>query len=134
LKHIFDTMKVTGVKVPFPNERVLKVLLSPEIGNTDGCTVLLSLISPGNGTGSHTHSSDEIMYIVSGRGMARVRNETSTIREGILLFAPRDVEHEVRNTGDETIKVFCVYVPPLKPAGYHAEAVTKAKEYFDSLQ
>jgi len=133
VKYIWDGIKVNGVKVPSPHERVLKIMLSPEIGNTDKCTVLFSIINPENGTGSHTHSSDEIMYVASGRGTAKVGNETTELREDIVIFAPKNVEHYVQNTGNETLKLICFYVPPLKPAGYFEEAISKAKEYFKNL-
>lgn len=133
MKYIWDGIKVNGVKVPSPHERVLKIMLSPEIGNTDKCTVLFSIINPENGTGSHTHSSDEIMYVASGRGTAKVGNETTELREDIVIFAPKNVEHYVQNTGNETLKLICFYVPPLKPAGYFEEAISKAKEYFKNL-
>jgi mannose-6-phosphate isomerase-like protein (cupin superfamily) len=126
-------MKVDGVKVPPPNERILKVVLSPEIGNITECTVLLSLISPRNSTGTHTHVSDEIMYVASGRGVGRVADEKMELREDMVVFAPKGVEHGIENTGDETLKLICFYTPPLKPAGYFETAIAKAKEYFMKL-
>ena len=133
MKYIWDGMKVNGVKVPPPHERILKIMLSPEIGNIDKCTVLFSIINPGNGTGSHTHSSDEIMYVASGRGNGKVGNETMELREDIVVFAPKDVDHYIQNTGTETLKLICFYVPPLKPAGYFEKAISKAKKYFKNI-
>lgn len=130
MKYVLDGMNVPGVKVPTPNERILKVLLSPELGNTDKLTLLFSIISPGNTTGLHTHEVDEIMYVAVGRGECIVGEEKSEIKEDIVLYAPRLVKHEVKNTGDETLKLVCFYAPPMKPAGYFAEAINKAKEYF----
>jgi len=126
-------MKVDGAKVPPPNERILKVVLSPEISNISECTVLFSIISPGSGTGFHTHGSNEIMYVASGRGMGRVADEKMELREDIVIFAPKGIEHSVENTGDETLKLICFYIPSLKPAGYFEAAISKAKEHFKKL-
>jgi mannose-6-phosphate isomerase-like protein (cupin superfamily) len=134
MKYIFDSMEVPGAKVPAPNERVLKVLLSPELGSTDKFTLLFSIISPGNTTGLHTHDVDEIMYVVTGRGECIVGEEKGELKEDTVLFAPKLVKHEVKNVGDETLKLVCFYVPPMKPAGYFAEATNKAKEYFKGLR
>jgi mannose-6-phosphate isomerase-like protein (cupin superfamily) len=134
MKHVFDGMKVLGVKVPAPNERILKVLLSPELGSTDKFTLLLSIISPGNTTGLHTHDVDEIMYVATGRGECIVGEEKGEFKEDTVLFAPKLVKHEVKNVGDETLKLVCFYIPPVKPTGYFAEATNKAKEYFKGLR
>lgn len=130
MKYVFDGMEVPGAKVPAPNERVLKVLLSPEIGNTEKLTLLFSIISPGKTTGLHTHDVDEIMYVATGRGECIVGEEKGKLREDTVLFAPKLVKHEVKNTVDETLKLICFYVPPMKPTGYFAEAISIAKEYF----
>ena len=134
MTYIIEGMKVTGVKVPSPNERVLKILLSPELENTDKFTLLFSIVSPRNGTGVHTHDSDEVMYVAAGRGEGIVGEETAEIKPDSVIYAPKLVRHEVKNTGDEMLKLVCFYIPPLKPAGYFEEAINKAKEYLRSLQ
>jgi mannose-6-phosphate isomerase-like protein (cupin superfamily) len=134
LNYIIEGMKVTGIKVPSPHERLLKILLSPELGNTDEFTVLFSIISPGNFTGLHTHNSDEVMYVATGRGEGVVGEEKAELKEDTVIFAPKLVKHDVTNTGEENLKLICFYIPPLKPAGYFEEATSKAKEYFKSLQ
>ena len=131
MKYMFDGLVVDGVKAPQPNERILKVVLSPQIGNISNCTVLISIISPGNGTGMHKHDVDEIMYVASGRGVGEVLDEVMELREDVIVFSPKDVEHQVKNTGNETLKLVCFFTPPLKPEGYFKEAISKAKQYFN---
>ena len=133
MRYMFDGMRVPGAKVPAPNERFLKVLLSPELGSTDKFTLLYSIISPKNGTGEHAHDSDEIMYVATGRGEGVVGNEKSELKEGTVIFAPNRIKHHITNTGDETLKIVCFYIPALKPAGYFAEAAEMAKQYFSSM-
>lgn len=130
---IVETEDIPGVKVPKPNERVLKVVMSPEIGNYDRLTVLISIISPENTTGCHTHGSDEIMYVATGRGEGIVADETKKIGMSSMIYAAAGVKHEVKNTGEETLKLICFYAPPLKPAGYFQEATNKARKYFKNI-
>lgn len=134
MDYIIEGMKVTGAKVPSPHERVLKVLLSPELGNTDKFTLLFSIISPGNATGLHTHNSDEVMYIASGRGIGVVGEEKAEFKEDTVLYAPKLIKHEVINTEAETLKIICFFIPPLKSAGSYEETINKAKEYFTNLK
>lgn len=125
---IKEVWKVPGFRVPQPNERTLKVLASPEVTETGNVTLLVSLIPPGSTTGPHTHDVYEFMYMVSGRGEGTVEGDVFSLTPDVLLFAPAGAVHEVRNTGDETLKVFCVFTPPLKPTGYVARAVEAAKK------
>jgi len=125
---LIEVWKVPGVKVPLPNERVLRVLMSPEVTGTGNLTLLVSLISPHSSTGLHAHDVDEFMYIVTGRGESHCGGERSEVQSDVLFYAPSKVEHEVRNTGDETMKLFCVFNPPMKPRGFFEEATRLAKE------
>jgi len=122
-----EVWKVPGVKVPAPNERVLKVLMSPEVTNTPRLTILVSIISPHSTTGLHTHEVDEFMYIVTGKGESTIAGEKSEVEPDALLQAPATVEHEIRNLSEETLKLFCVFSPPLKPQGYFERATELAK-------
>jgi len=110
------------------NERILKVLACPELGASGDVTVLASIISPAGGTGLHTHKVDEYMYVATGSGQSICEGKVEEVTPDSLIFAPKDVEHEIKNTGDETLKLFCVYVPSLKLSGYLEEAVIAAKD------
>jgi mannose-6-phosphate isomerase-like protein (cupin superfamily) len=125
---LIEVWKVPGVKVPLPNERVLKVLMSPEVTDTEKLTLLVSLISPHSSTGPHIHDVDEFMYIVTGRGESYCGGERSDIESDVLFYAPAKVQHEVRNTGEETMKLFCIFSPPMRPQGFFEEATKLAKE------
>ena len=125
---VLQVNDIKGVKVPMPNERVLKVMASPELGAGSDLTVLVSIISPGGGTGLHTHAVDEYMYVAIGRGQSICEGKIEEVVPDSLIFAPKDVEHEIKNTGDESLKLFCVYVPALKPVGYFEQAVAAAKD------
>ena len=124
---IIKIWEVPGAKVPPPTERTLKVIMSPELGNAENVTVLISLIPPGGTTGLHTHDVDEYMYVASGRGLHVTDREETPIEPDVVISAKAGEPHEVRNTGDEMIKLVCFFVPPLKPKGYLEKAVEVAK-------
>lgn len=125
---IVKVWEVKGYKVPPPTERTLKMLFSPELGNADKVTVLASLIPPGGTTGLHTHDVDEIIYIASGRGIHVEGDKEHPVEPDMVLYAPAKAAHEIRNTSDETIKLICVFVPPLKPSEVIMKAIKAAKE------
>ena len=59
--------KLPGSRVPGVNERLLKVVMSPQVGNYDKGTVLISDISPAKGTGMHRHDVDDNVCRKRGR-------------------------------------------------------------------
>ena len=102
-------------RVDPPNERSLKVLLTPQMD--EGCpdaTFLLSTILPHGGqTGVHTHDVDEVIYIISGYGTGEEAGQTFDIEPGVLIHAKAGVEHNCTNLGDETMQLFCAFIPAL---------------------
>jgi len=112
---VYDGWKFPAVRVEPPRERYLKLIACPETTGYKNATVLFSHIPPKSGTGPHTHvDSDEIMYFV-GRGECIMGGETVPLETDSVLVAPKGIEHECRNTSEtETLKIFCVYTPPLK--------------------
>ena len=127
---VYDGWKYPSVLAPAPNARYLKIIMSPEVNDYKDATILFSHIPPGSTTGMHTHpTSDEIMYIV-GRGEAISGGKTTKIETDSVIYAPMDIEHECRNTSEtDTLKLFCVYVPPLKPSPLLEELIDKTKKY-----
>ncbi len=124
---VVKAWKVPGVKVPPPCERVLKVVVSPEVTGAKDVTILFSIISPGSTTGLHRHDgSEEYMYIVTGRGTFTVGGETTPIEPDVIIIAEAGKDHEIRNLSDETMKLLAIYAPPIKPTGYFEKAVQMA--------
>ncbi len=103
------------MKVEPPNERSLQILYSPQVDKgMQNLTVLMSTIAPHAGkTGMHTHPVDEVLYIIAGRGEGEESGKTFEIVPGTIIYIKAGVEHDCRNLGDETMQMFCVYVPAL---------------------
>ncbi len=124
---IVDTRALPEYKVSGPYERSLRVVLDPRLGNYDKATVLLVTIEPGSTTGLHQHPSDEIIYILSGRGVSILVDGEKTVetevREGHVVLARAGTKHETRNTGTEPLRAYCVFIPPPPAEGPLGEAV-----------
>jgi len=129
-KWVYEGWKFPSVKVEPPNRRYLKLIASPETTGFDKATVLFSHIPPGGTTGRHTHpNSDEIIYFI-GRGEGTIGNDEVEIETDSVMIAPMGVEHECRNSSEtETLKLFCVFIPALKPSGVLKELIDKTNKY-----
>ena len=120
--------------MPAPAERVITMIMSPEVTGTQELTLLTSIIPPGSSTGLHKHNGDEFMYVVTGRGEFVEKGRGQDFEPDCMLFGRANEEHQVRNTGKDMLKLVCVYSPPLKPAGLLAEAVDLAKKHLTSMK
>ncbi len=127
---VYRGWEFPAAKVDPPSERYLKLIACPETTDYETATVLFSHIQAGSGTGKHTHpDSDEIMYFV-GRGECLMDGKAVELETDSVIIAPKGVEHECRNTSEtETLKIFCVYIPPLKLNELLTGLAQRTKEY-----
>jgi mannose-6-phosphate isomerase-like protein (cupin superfamily) len=107
--------EIGSYKVDPPTERSLQLLFTPQVDRgIKNCTVLMASLVPRTGrSGLHSHTVDEIMYVVTGEGEMAEGGKTFKIGPGTAIYAPAGVEHESRNLGEETMQIFCVYLPSL---------------------
>jgi len=87
------------------------VCLSGE--DTGGAYCLLDVsIAPGIGVPRHTHTrEDETYYVASGELEVTVGDEVFVLRAGDTLIAPRNIPHELRNSGSTTNHYLLVFSP-----------------------
>jgi quercetin dioxygenase-like cupin family protein len=90
------------------------ILLSGK--DTGGAYCLLDLrVAPGLGVPRHTHTrEDEAYFVLSGELEAIVGDETFTLRAGETLIAPRNIPHQLRNSGNVGNR----YLIMFSPAGF----------------
>ena len=84
----------------------------PFVGEGSGAEVLqlhLSSINPGEAAHPpHEHGGEEIMFLISGRGMATLGDDEQPMAAMAALFAPAGTRHGLRNDGDEPIKYLVI--------------------------
>jgi quercetin dioxygenase-like cupin family protein len=96
------------------------------LGGAASTAVVYFELDPGEHTGMHTDSAEEIVLVLSGTAEAIVGDERGELSAGGLGLVPALVPHDVRNIGDETVRVVgffssatvvSVFDDPLMPAG-----------------
>jgi quercetin dioxygenase-like cupin family protein len=96
------------------------------LGGAASTAVVYFELEPGEHTGMHTDSAEEIVLILSGRAEAIVGDERGELTVGGMGLVPALVPHDVRNVGDETLRVVgffssnvvvSVFEDPMMPAG-----------------
>lgn len=112
-----ETDETRRIRVDFP--------ISSLAGAASTAVVYFEL-EPGEHTGMHTDSAEEVVVILSGRVEAIVGDERGELSAGGIGLVPALVPHDVRNVGEETVRVVgffssnvvvSVFDDPLMPAG-----------------
>ena len=91
-----ETDETRQMRVDFP--------ISSIAGAASTAVVYFEL-EPGEHTGMHTDSAEEIVLVLSGRAEAIVGDESGELSAGGLGLVPALVPHDVRNIGEETVRV-----------------------------
>lgn len=68
----------------------------------------------------HVHKdAEEVIYILSGKGISGIGEAEEEMSEGDTMFVPRGAVHWFYNPFDEPVEMLFVYTrPSLKSAGY----------------
>jgi quercetin dioxygenase-like cupin family protein len=91
-----ETDETRRIRFDFP--------LSSLAGSASTAVVYFEL-DPGEHTGMHTDSAEEVVLILSGTAEATVGDERGVLTAGGIGLVPALVPHDVRNVGDETVRV-----------------------------
>jgi mannose-6-phosphate isomerase-like protein (cupin superfamily) len=69
-------------------------------------------LAPGGSTTPHYHpETEEIYYILSGRGLMTIASETVEVGPGDAIAIPPGARHTIANPGHETLVFLCCCAP-----------------------
>ncbi len=70
-------------------------------------------LDPGAAVGEHVHSrTEEIYFIVSGRGLMHLNGQSQEVGPGDLVMTPLNGRHSIENIGDELLEFIVVEALP----------------------
>lgn len=96
------------------DDREFRYLVNQDLGCLD-VTQFVGLILPGRAP-THSHSYDEIVYIIDGDGILHLGGQETPIGPGSAVHLPPLVEHCLENTGKGSMRVLGVFHPSGDPA------------------
>jgi quercetin dioxygenase-like cupin family protein len=92
------------------------VVKASPAGGTENSILVEQTFPKGRRTSLHLHEQgDELFYVVSGRGTARLGGRTDSIGPGDVIFVPRNTPHGIGNLQNEEplVVVFFMSSPEL---------------------
>ncbi len=72
-------------------------------------------IAPGSITKWHTLDRSEVYYILEGKALMYIDDETSSLSPGSCVYIPPKARQRIENTGAEPIKFICIVDPAWRP-------------------
>ena len=75
--------------------------------------LVLMTLPPGCDIGSEVHEDrDQFFRFEDGEGEVDIDDNTYRVGDGSGIIVPAGARHNVRNTGDEPLKLYTIYGPP----------------------
>jgi mannose-6-phosphate isomerase-like protein (cupin superfamily) len=106
--------------LPAGEDREFRYLVDQELGSLD-VTQFGGVIPPGKAP-LHSHTYDEVIYILEGEGTLHLGGGETPIARGSCIHLPPLVEHCLENTGERPMRVLGVFHPSGDPASRAYEA------------
>ncbi len=99
--------------LPASPNREFRYLVNQDLGCRD-VTQFVGLIPPGR-AGMHSHTYDEVVYVLEGEGFLHMRESTTPIAAGSCIHLPPLEEHCLENVGSTAMRVLGVFHPSGDP-------------------
>ena len=94
----------------------LSWLSEPQVTAAERFSAGVVRLAPGKGHTRHNHPySEEILYVIAGRGLQMVETAQGVVEKeigpGTLVHIPTAAFHSTVNTGAETMELLAIYAP-----------------------
>ena len=104
-------------------KRTFRYLVNQDAGCMDA-TQFVGIVEPCRAP-DHSHSYDEVGYIVTGEGFAHIEGESIPLRPGSCFHLPPEQVHCIENTGPGVMRILGVFHPSGDPASRAYEDVSQ---------
>jgi mannose-6-phosphate isomerase-like protein (cupin superfamily) len=94
--------------------RTFRYLVNQDAGCMDA-TQFVGIVEPCRAP-DHSHTYDEVGYIVAGEGFAHIGGESIPLRPGSCFHLPPEQVHCIENTGPAVMRILGVFHPSGDPA------------------
>ena len=101
-------------------KRTFRYLVNQDAGCAD-VTQFVGIVEPCRAP-DHSHSYDEVGYVVEGEGIAHMHGREIPLRPGSCFHLPPDLVHCIENNGAGVMRILGVFHPSGDPASRAYEA------------
>lgn len=89
------------------------------------------ILKPNKKALPHFHKiSEEIYYVISGKGRINIAEKKFSVREGDAAYIPRNTTHALENISrKKLLSVLCISVPPYKEKDFIFSKNNRVKQF-----
>jgi mannose-6-phosphate isomerase-like protein (cupin superfamily) len=97
-----------------------KMIIGPQnFGKARNLCFGVAVFPPVSHAPAHVHpKEEEVIYVLMGRGEVYLGGVAEPLVPGTCVYAPPGIEHSIRNTGEEPLKVAYAFSPPAAQGSY----------------
>lgn len=95
---------------------VLKELFNPLKDNINlRYSLAHAIVKPGEMTYDHKLKTSEVYYILTGKGLMYIDDETAEVKESQAIYIPPNSKQRIKNIGKKDLILLCMVDPAWKP-------------------
>lgn len=102
--------------IPAGGDRHFKLMIDPRYGCRN-LTQFMGIIEKSQAP-FHTHTYEEVIYVLSGEGIVHVGNESRDIKAGTCVYLSPGTPHCLENPGIEPLRLLGVFCPAGDPGSH----------------
>jgi mannose-6-phosphate isomerase-like protein (cupin superfamily) len=87
------------------------MLISPSNTASQNLSLQISEIPIGSEQPIHNHEPEQCYYIIKGKGLMVIENESKEVKAGDAIFIPSDFKHGIKNLGNEVLEYITANAP-----------------------
>lgn len=112
LAPIVDADQVAWTVHPRFDGILMKTLVTSAGNPLAGVTLVQ--VPPDGVIGRHHHVKEtETVYVLAGESVLSLADTDYTFDAGQIVAIPAGLDHSLRNTGQDAVKLLCIFTPPL---------------------
>ncbi len=87
------------------------MLISPQNSSARGISVQISEIPVSSAQPMHNHDPEQCYYIIMGKGLMMIEDETRQVSAGDAVYIPSNKKHGIKNIGDGVLEYLTTNSP-----------------------
>lgn len=87
------------------------MLLSPQNTASQNLSLQISEIPIGLEQPIHNHEPEQCYYIIKGKGLMVIENDSQEVKAGDAIFIPSNLKHGIKNLGNEILEYITANAP-----------------------
>ena len=87
------------------------MLISPKNSSTQNLSIQISEVPVGSEQPIHNHEPEQCYYIIKGKGLMVIEEESREVFAGDAVYIPSNLKHGIKNIGDDVLEYLTANAP-----------------------